>query len=137
MVPKGAYCLCITVDEDIDVEVGALGVIHFPPGIYVYMGSALNGLEARILRHFNTSRGTHSVIRWHVDYLLREPEASLKSVYFRVTNERVECTLAREGSLRGKPVRGFGCSDCRCTSHLYRVEECDFLTELGFKKWPL
>ena len=137
MVSRGAYCLCITVDDDIDVEVGALGMTVFPRGPYVYIGSALNGLEARILRHVETSRGLRKVTRWHVDYLLREPEVHIESVYIRITDERVECTLAREVSSRGEPVRGFGCNDCRCTSHLFRVRRFGFLPELGLERWPL
>jgi Uri superfamily endonuclease len=137
MVSRGVYCLCIAVDEDIDVEVGALGVTVLPRGLYVYIGSALNGLETRILRHVETSRGLRKVTRWHIDYLLREPDVHIESVYLRVTDERVECTLAREVSSRGEPVRGFGCSDCRCTSHLFRVRGFGFLPELGLERWPL
>jgi Uri superfamily endonuclease len=137
MVSRGAYCLCIAVDEDIDVEVGALGVTVFPRGLYVYIGSALNGVEARILRHVDTSHGVRKVTRWHIDYLLREPDVHIESVYLRVTDERVECTLAREVSSWGEPVRGFGCSDCRCTSHLFRVRGFGFLPELGLERWPL
>lgn len=137
MVSRGAYCLCITVDEDIDIEVGALGMMVFPRGLYVYIGSALKGLEARILRHVETSRGVRNVTRWHIDYLLREPEVHIESVHLRVTDERVECTLAGEVFSRGEPVRGFGCSDCRCTSHLFGVRGFGFLSELGLEKWPL
>ena len=137
MVSRGAYCLCIAVDEDIDVEVGALGMKAFPRGPYVYIGSALNGLEARILRHIETSRGLRKVTRWHIDYLLREPEVRIESVHLWVTDERVECTFAEEVSSRGDAVRGFGCSDCRCESHLFRVRGFGFLTELGLEMWPL
>jgi len=136
MVSRGVYCLCIAVDKDIDVEVGALGLMAFPRGLYVYIGSALNGFEPRILRHVDASYGAHKISHWHIDFLLRMPEVHIESVYLRVTDERVECTLAREVSSRGEPVRSFGCSDCRCKSHLFRVREFGFLPELGLESWP-
>ncbi len=137
MVSRGAYCLCVTVDENIGVEVGALGVMAFPRGLYVYIGSALSGFEARILRHVETSRSLRKVTRWHIDYLLKEPEVHIESVYVRIADERVECTLAGEVSSRGEPMRGFGCSDCRCASHLFGVRGFGFLPELGLEMWPL
>ncbi len=136
MVPRGVYCLCIAVNKDIDVEVGALGLMAFPRGLYVYIGSALNGLEARILRHIETSRGLRKVTHWHIDYLLREPEVYIESVYIRETDERIECALAEEVSSRGDAVRSFGCSECRCASHLFRVPGFGFLTELGLERRP-
>ncbi len=137
MVSRGAYCLCITVDDEIDVEVGALGLMTFPRDLYVYIGSALNGLEARILRHIETSHGLRKVMRWHIDYLLGEPEAHIESIFVEVTDERVECALVKEVSSRGEPVMGFGCSDCHCESHLFRVRGFGFLVELGLDVWPL
>jgi Uri superfamily endonuclease len=136
MVLKGVYCLCIRVKGEIDVEVGALGTLRFHEGLYIYVGSALNGLEARILRHIGTSHGTNKVIRWHIDYLLKELKVWIESVYVLATDERVECVLANEVFRRGEPIKGFGCSDCRCVSHLFEVEGCGFLRELGMERWP-
>lgn len=131
MVQKGAYCLCISVDDEIEVEVGALGLLGFPTGRYIYVGSALSGLDARVNRHVKTSRGVHKAIRWHIDYLLKEPGVGIGSVYVKQTDRKIECALAGEVARRGEPVKGFGCSDCRCVSHLFRVEDCDFLSDLG------
>jgi Uri superfamily endonuclease len=136
MVLRGAYCLCIAVDREVAVEVGALGRLVFAPGRYIYVGSALNGLEARILRHLNTGRGALRAVHWHVDYLLKEPAVSVEAVYTCVSNERMECVIAAAISRRGRPVKGFGCSDCRCESHLFKVEDCGFLLELGLELRP-
>lgn len=136
MVRKGAYCLCISVDDEIEVEVGALGWLGFPTGRYIYVGSALSGLDARVNRHVNTSRGVHKAIRWHIDYLLKEPEVHIESVYVKQTDSKIECDIADEVAQRGEPVKGFGCSDCRCVSHLFLVDGFFFLSGLGLKRWP-
>ena len=134
MVTTVAYCLCIKIREDITVEVGALGNITFPKGEYVYVGSALNSLEPRIRRHILTSTGDHTVTHWHIDYLLREPAVTIQPIYFVETDEKLECRIAEKVAEKGQPVRGFGCSDCRCVSHLYRVEGFGFLGKIGMRK---
>lgn len=134
MVLKGAYCLCIIVHEDVTLEVGALGSTTFPAGEYVYVGSALNSLEPRVERHMLTSMGAHDVTHWHIDYLLREPAASIQKVYVVETEESLECSIAEKVSKHGQPVKGFGCSDCRCISHLYRVEGFGFLDKMGMRR---
>jgi len=134
MVTKGAYCLCIKIREDKAIEVGALGSIIFPTGEYVYVGSALNSLKPRIERHILTSTGDHKVTHWHIDYLLREPVVTIQEIYVVETNEKLECSIAEKVAEKGQPVRGFGCSDCRCVSHLYRVEGFGFLGKIGMRK---
>lgn len=128
---KGSYCLCINVSSDIEVSVGALGEIRFPAGRYIYVGSALNSLEPRLRRHLKTSTGQHKVTHWHIDYLLRSPHASLESIFVKTGFEKLECRIAAMVASHGEPVPRFGCSDCKCKSHLYSVEEFSFLGERG------
>jgi Uri superfamily endonuclease len=135
LVLGGAYCLCISVSDGLDVEVGALGVLRLKPGKYVYVGSALNGLEARVRRHIKTSNGVFKALHWHIDYLLKEPKVAISSVLVKATSERIECELAGRVMQHGSPVRGFGCSDCRCVSHLFKVEDCHFLHDEGLELW--
>jgi Uri superfamily endonuclease len=132
---KGSYCLIISVLRGIDLRVGALGIIAFPPGTYIYVGSALNSLEARINRHVRTSTGSNVRLHWHVDYLLRREGTRLEEVWFKESEKRGECLIASEVSGHGSPIKGFGCSDCACVSHLFRVDETAFLEALGFKPW--
>lgn len=134
---KGAYCLCIKIRSQIYVVVGALGRICFEEGRYVYVGSAMNGLEARIRRHLDTSRGTHKAIHWHVDYLLKEEGVDVESIHVQESNARTECSIADAVSGIGAPVKGFGCSDCRCLSHLFKVEGCEPLDGLGLERKEL
>jgi Uri superfamily endonuclease len=131
MVLRGTYCLCISLRRELELRIGALGLIGFDPGKYVYVGSALNGLEARVRRHIKTSNGDYMATHWHIDYLLREPEAEVFGVYVLLSGRREECRIAEEVGRRGIPVRGFGCSDCRCESHLFMVDSCEVLAGLG------
>jgi len=132
---KGTYCLCINVEDDITINVGALGEIIFQRGSYIYVGSALNSLIPRLDRHLKHSRGEHDVTHWHIDYLLREPLVSIESICMNDNGEKLECVMAALVAGHGEPVPRFGCSDCRCISHLYYVESFDFLEKMGLKKY--
>ena len=135
MPVKGTYCLCINVEDDITINVGALGETNFQRGSYIYVGSALNSLIPRLDRHLKHSRGEHDVTHWHIDYLLREPLVSMESICMNDNGEKLECVMAAQVAVRGEPVPRFGCSDCRCISHLYYVESFDFLEKMGLKKY--
>lgn len=137
MIVKGTYCIYAQVDKDLDIEIGSLGLIHFYKGSYIYVGSGLSSLIPRIVRHIKTSRGFHSVTRWHIDYLLRNSHVSISDVYVLEKNERLECVIADEVSRHGEAVKGFGCSDCSCVSHLYRVDEFKFLEKMGMRRFPI
>jgi Uri superfamily endonuclease len=102
------------------VGVGALGVIHFAKGRYIYTGRAARGLRARVLRHVQRVGRLH----WHIDYLLAQRGARIERVMLASTNPddecRVNCDAADDGWVI---VPGFGASDCRngCPGHLWRV----------------
>lgn len=128
MPEKGIYCLILRTCGAI-VSVGALGDVTFPAGWYCYVGSALGpGGLARVTRHIRLFHGEGARRpRWHIDYLLTDDRFMLERVISGETTERLECTFARH--IGGDGVPGFGCSDCRCTTHLlYRdrdpQEEC-------------
>ena len=109
---KGTYLLFLKLNEDITVEVGKLGFLEFKSGWYVYVGSGMNSLLKRVARHFRRDKRK----RWHIDYLSVHADEML---VFLIPNERVECKIAKELAERFKPIKGFGCSDCRCVSHLF------------------
>lgn len=112
---EGVYGAIFRLEETRTVEVGALGKIDFQPGMYVYVGSAMNGVESRLERHFSPVENLH----WHIDYFSAEAEA----VEFLVVPDgpEAECMVAEAASRVGEPVEGFGCSDCGCSSHLFRI----------------
>ena len=126
----GSYLLLLTVDQPCDITVGRLGRRSYPHGDYLYCGSALGGLEARLARHERREKRLH----WHIDYLLAQ--ATLMGAWVMPGTMRLEC-LAQQALCRlgGAPVRGFGSSDCRCPGHLLFFAEAptlgDFKRAMG------
>lgn len=114
---RGIYCLVFR-NAACSVRVGALGCIEFQGGFHVYIGSALGpGGLARVSRHIRCKKEGIGRPRWHVDYLLASDTFTLESVYCIPTGDRLECRLA--SLMPGRPIPGFGCSDCGCPSHLF------------------
>jgi len=134
VVTRGSYCLCVRVKEEAEIRVGAIGTLSFLRGLYIYVGSAMNSLEPRLTRHLRTSRGEGRVIKWHIDYLLSHPAVKIENIYAVEGAAKKECEIAAKVAKMGEPVPRFGSSDCRCRSHLYRVEDCRFLEKMGLKK---
>lgn len=110
---KGCYCLIIKLEKDHEIKIGKLGKIDFEKGYYVYVGSAMNSLESRIKRHLSDEKRLH----WHIDYFLKESE--IIDVIYNVSDEKVECKLSQYLSGKASSINDFGCSDCKCESHLY------------------
>ena len=114
---KGIYCL-VLFNGPCTIRVGALGDLAFPGGWHVYTGSAQGpgGLK-RVHRHIGIAASCKRTKRWHIDYLLGDKGFTLLSALCARTSLPLECELAN--AIGGVPVRGFGCSDCRCDSHLF------------------
>ena len=120
---KGIYVLIIHVAKDVNVNTGALGRIAFKKGLYAYVGSAQTNLEQRIKRHVRSEKR----LFWHIDYLLANEASKITQVLYKKANKTEECKTAKIIGERGKPIAGFGCSDCRCKSHLFRIDDYKFL----------
>ena len=114
LLMKGTYLLVMDLPQDTAIAVGKQGVVDFQKGRYVYVGSALNGLEQRIQRHLREQKKVH----WHIDYFL--PYAEVVDVFYKEGTEREECEVARLFERTFPCIVGFGCSDCRCKSHLFQ-----------------
>lgn len=110
---KGCYCLIIDLDNSAKIKIGKLGKIDFKKGTYVYVGSAMNYLEARINRHLSSDKKLH----WHIDYLLKK--AKVSDVIYNESTKKVECELSQHINRKASGIEDFGCSDCGCNSHLY------------------
>lgn len=111
---KGSYCLIINMKRKKTMKIGKkLGNIDFKKGSYVYVGSAMNSLTARINRHLSDKKKLH----WHVDYLLTNAE--ITDVIYAESTRKIECKLSDYMSKQTSGIKGFGCSDCDCESHLY------------------
>ena len=110
------YLLWVTIDKDIRISIGRLGVIDFKKGKYIYIGSAKRYLSKRINRHLEK----YKKLFWHIDYLLCSNNVRIQWVW--VSRRNQECQTARYFRERRFPfIEKFGSSDCRCKSHLFFV----------------
>ena len=114
---KGTYLLFLTFAETQEIHTGSLGILAVK-GEYCYVGSALNGIDSRIKRHFSKEKKT----RWHIDHLTLSADTT--EAYISLV-PIPECTLSEMAENSGCiPVfKGFGCSDCRCRTHLFSINE--------------
>ncbi|MBI5034113.1 MAG: GIY-YIG nuclease family protein [Chloroflexi bacterium] len=134
---SGTYALVIYLPRTQTIRIGALGEHKFSRGYYMYIGSAMNGLAARIARHLvhnrlanrsHNERDQRAVSRWrerkkkmhwHIDYLLEH--ARVTEVMTHQGTERFECLWAQAALALPKTkvvVPRFGASDCKCATHL-------------------
>ena len=120
---KGTYCILIDLKSKKAISIGKLGEIDFQKGYYIYVGSALNSLLGRIKRHLSSDKK----IYWHIDYLLAHDDAEIVDILFVVNIYKWECKLAEKIADRGVSVKNFGCSDCKCNSHLFYFKNLDDL----------
>ena len=131
---KGTYALLMSLEEESPIVVGRLKEHIFPPGYYLYVGSALGGLFQRVQRHVRGGKRLH----WHIDYLRRK--AVVAEVWYLVSEKRYECSWYK-AALKIPHARvivsGFGSSGCSCESHLlyfaHKPEMEAFRRALGAK----
>jgi len=118
----GIYTLVLCLDQHRMVQVGLLGVVDFAAGFYSYTGSARGpgGLK-RVDRHLSILQGKRSTKRWHIDYLL--PHTSFCEVFITRTTQDLVCLIAGSMGVRLRAVKGFGCTDCGCASHLHYSQD--------------
>ena len=117
---SGCYSLIITLTRRKNIRVGKLGAAQFPAGTYIYTGSAMKGLAARLKRHCRREKKLH----WHIDYLLALREARVKEIIIYPPAPGQECRQNQKIAARAGAaviLRRFGASDCQsgCESHLF------------------
>jgi adenylylsulfate kinase len=122
---KGVYILAISINREARVKIGSLGTKHFEKGLYVYVGSAQQNLEKRILRHIKRDKRKF----WHIDYLLGNESVKIFDIFYKDTGKAFECKFAEKLGEIGVPINGFGSSDCKCQSHLFKVNTYESLRE--------
>ena len=133
-VRKGTYVLFVTLGSDRNLTVGARGPHLFKAGTYCYVGSAMAGLDQRLTRHLAHEK----TLKWHIDYLTTVCDSS--EAWISYPDPIPECELAdRVGALGGIPeMEHFGCSDCRCLTHRFRVDagtKADLVAELHLARY--
>ena len=113
----GTYLLILRADSSQRIQVGRWGMLDVQPGYYLYVGSAFGpgGVNARVSRHCRETQARH----WHVDYL-RDVSVPIE-VWCGYGSRDLEHRWAEilAGMCGVSSVPGFGCSDCKCESHLF------------------
>ena len=122
MLRGGSYAVALSLARNVRIRIGALGSHRLERGMYVYIGSARNGIGARVERHRRCARLKKGPLRWHIDYLLIHRQVSCVDTFAFPGID--ECAVSRiVAGLRGArvPVGRFGSSDCAggCRAHLY------------------
>lgn len=108
------YSIHYELLSDQIITIGKLGTFTFHKGTYIYIGSAKRNIEARLNRHKKIDK----LQKWHIDYL--RPFVSISKIITYETSIG-ECNLAEKLRIEeggSFPIKGFGSSDCKCTSHL-------------------
>jgi len=117
---KGTYLLVIEMKENQEISIGRRPPTSFCKGIYLYVGRAKRGLQNRIKRHLKKKKKNF----WHIDYLLQKAnvqEVWIKRDFFDECQTALEVkNLLKDSS---SPLKKFGASDCKCTSHLFFLPE--------------
>lgn len=135
---KGVYILMILVSRNTNVKIGGSKELSLNNGFYAYVGSAQRYFRKRLRRHF---RKVRKKCFWHIDYLLSMDCVSVVKAFYKEGEKQEECITAQSLSIMGLPVKGFGCSDCRCESHLFRLGDPNVLEneclKMGFKSIAL
>jgi len=112
---SGTYALILKNERQRQIEVGRLGKILFDKGYYVYIGSALGSVEARIRRHALKSKKQF----WHIDYI-SPPVMELERAILIRRKDRLESEIAKRVlCLCDRSIKGFGSSDSTAPSHLF------------------
>lgn len=109
---KGTYLLLIQLDRKVSIE----GRWVLEAGLYVYVGSAMNGLLQRVARHFKKEKKKH----WHIDYLLER--AKILGVIMLPCEERLEESISKVLADHFDGPKGFGSSDLKVRTNLYRIK---------------
>ncbi|MGQ9707178.1 MAG: GIY-YIG nuclease family protein [bacterium] len=123
---KGVYLLLLSLPENTN-SITRQKKRFISKGCYMYIGSAMGGLSARVSRYFKRKLNQH----WHIDFLLSK--ATIEMIVAIPSDEDIECKIARFiSSILGwsSSITGFGSSDCSCPSHLFLLPDNNFIHNL-------
>jgi len=110
---KGCYILILRLSRDLTLRIGSLGHVELNAGYYIYVGSGMGNVLKRVERHFRKGKRR----RWHIDYLTEVADEMYALII--PSDVKIECQIARFFACNFRGIKGFGCSDCSCESHLF------------------
>jgi len=124
----GTYLLLLECNNEAELSIGKLGEMVTEPGFYLYVGSACGpgGIQARINHHMQIAVRPH----WHIDYL--RTVAGLVNAWCAY-GSRCEHEWAyrlSQSEAAKEPLKGFGSTDCDCTTHLFSFKRKPIKAEL-------
>ena len=115
----GTYALILQSHATARIQIGRWREIDIEPGYYIYIGSAFGpgDVRARFSRHFRANKPNH----WHIDYL--SEYVTPLAAWVNYEPEKFEHQWAHAlFEMSGlSSIQGFGCSDCRCYSHIFHT----------------
>ena len=130
---NNTYILFIENKKHLSLSIGRGLFCNFPPGIYIYIGSARKNIEKRILRHFSKNKK----LFWHIDYFLIHTH--IINVFIGSLKEKELVSSLINNINLEIPCKGFGSSDSPHPAHLFIIKNKKdvetFLNSLGFKKY--
>jgi Uri superfamily endonuclease len=116
----GTYALVLQSHSNETIQVGRWGQLDLQPGYYIYVGSAFGpgGVRARVSRHWRRGKRKH----WHIDHL-REYVSPVEAwVSYEAEHLEHEWATILFERPETTPIQGFGCSDCKCVTHLFHTD---------------
>jgi Uri superfamily endonuclease len=116
---KGIYVLILKIEKEESINVGKFGNFIFEKAYYAYVGSAMTGIH-RLKRHLkNLKKRDVKNKYWHIDFII--PYCKFIGYFFAECSDRcIEENLAISLSKNLNYVKGFGASDSRAPSHLFK-----------------
>ena len=112
---SGSYILVLENVKNDKIKIGKIGEIKFKKGFYTYVGSAMNGLDQRVKRHYKNKKNK----RWHIDYITPNPMKIIKDFKIR-RKDKIEVELAKDVmQISDGYIPYFGSSDSKLESHLF------------------
>lgn len=115
----GTYALILQSHSTKTIQVGRWGQLDLQIGFYIYVGSAFGpgGVRARLSRHWRTEKPKH----WHIDYLREHVTPVEVWVSYAAKQLEHEWAQLLFEMAEMTPIHSFGCSDCKCYSHLFHT----------------
>lgn len=116
----GTYALVLQSLGSTIIQIGQWGHLNIKPGYYIYIGSAFGpgGVQARVSRHFRKVKSKH----WHIDYLREHVNPIFAWYSYEPSNLEHKWAQVLLKMKDTSPVKGFGCSDCKCYTHLFALD---------------
>lgn len=113
----GTYALIFKNEKQVQVQIGQWKKITLCSGYYIYIGSAFGpgGIRARVSRHCRVDKPK----RWHLDYISCMAQPVEAWISYATKHLEHEWADVFRNQTPFTPVEGFGCTDCRCLSHLF------------------